>query len=164
MTRTARTEVRTSQARERVLAHLRFLGREMGAMSRAVSRSMGLHHTQLRALEQLLRNEEVSPSDLSRTLGMSTGSTTALIDVLESMGHLRRVRHPGDRRRILLEITDSARRESEAAFRPLGARFRDMTQDYTEAELRVIDRFLGELRQAIREYGTEVLQRRPREV
>ncbi len=147
------------QTQEEVLSHLRFLGREMGAMSRAVSRSMGLHHTQLRALEQLLRREEVSPGDLSRTLGLSTGATTALVDNLEAMGHLRRVRRPGDRRRVVLEITDTAKRESESAFRPLGARFREMTDAYSEEELRVLDRFLGDLRDAIREYGAEVGRR-----
>ncbi len=148
------------QAQDEVLSHLRFLGREMGAMSRAVSRSMGLHHTQLRALEQLLRHEEVSPGDLSRTLGLSTGATTALIDNLEAMGHLRRVRPPGDRRRVALEITDSAKQESESAFRPLRARFREMTDGYSEEELRVLDRFLGDLRDAIREYGAQVARRR----
>ncbi|MFZ0216370.1 MAG: MarR family transcriptional regulator [Candidatus Dormiibacterota bacterium] len=148
-----------SVEQEHVLAHLRVLGREMAAMSRAVSRSMGLHHTQLRALEQLLRRDDVSPGDLSRALGISTGATTALIDNLEDMGHLHRVRNRTDRRRVVLEITEQARHESEGAFRPLGAKFQHLLQGYSEEELAVLDRFLGDLRESIRDYGGEVLRR-----
>jgi DNA-binding MarR family transcriptional regulator len=148
----AQPEQDHSLAGEHVLAHLRVLGREMGALSRAVSRSLGLHHTQLRALEQLMRRIDLSPGDLSRALGLSTGSTTALIDALERMGHVHRVRDPGDRRKVVLEITERARHDGEAAFRPLGERFRELTQGYSEAELVIIDRFLADLRGALREY------------
>jgi DNA-binding MarR family transcriptional regulator len=148
----AQPEQDHSPAEEHVLAHLRVLGREMGALSRAVSRSLGLHHTQLRALEQLMRRSDLSPGDLSRALGLSTGSTTALIDALERMGHVHRVRDRGDRRKVVLEITERARHDGEAAFRPLGERFQELTQGYSDAELAVIDRFLGDLRGALREY------------
>lgn len=142
-----------AEARQRVLAHLRVLGREMGAMSRRVSRSIGLHDTQLRAVDQLLRNEHISPGDLSRRLGLSTGATTALIDNLEQLGHARRLPHPDDRRRVVLEATDHAREEGGRAFRPLGSTFATMLESYDRAELEAIDRFLTDLRRSIAEYS-----------
>lgn len=156
----AQPEPEQSLAREHVLGHLRVLGREMGALSREVSRSLGLHHTQLRALEQLMRRSDLSPGDLSRALGLSTGSTTALIDALERMGHVHRVRDRGDRRKVVLEITERARHDGEAAFRPLGERFRELTEGYSDAELAVIDRFLADLREALREYERALSEER----
>ncbi|HEX4212678.1 MAG TPA: MarR family transcriptional regulator [Candidatus Dormibacteraeota bacterium] len=141
-----------AEARRRVLAQLRVLGREMGEMSRRVSRSMGLHDTQLRAVDQLLRSEHLSPGDLSRRLGLSTGATTALIDNLEQLGHARRRPHPEDRRRVVLEATEHARQEGGQAFRPLGATFAAMLEGYDRQELEAIDRFLADLRRSIAEY------------
>jgi DNA-binding MarR family transcriptional regulator len=75
------------------------------------------------------------------------------------MGHLHRVRNRTDRRRVVLEITEQARHESEGAFRPLGVKFQQLLQGYSEEELAVLDRFLGDLRESIRDYGGEVLRR-----
>ncbi|MDQ6774172.1 MAG: MarR family transcriptional regulator, partial [Candidatus Dormibacteraeota bacterium] len=91
------------EAKARVLAHMRRLGREMVETSRSVSRSMGLNQTQLRAVDQLIGHGRLSPGELSHALGLSTGATTALIDNLEELGHLRRLPHPQDRRMVVLE-------------------------------------------------------------
>lgn len=152
--------MRDDEARRRVLAHLRELGREMDEMSRAVSRSLGLNHTQLRALDHVLREGRLSPGELSHRLGLSTGSTTSLIDGLEELGHLRRLPHPSDGRRVVLQATDRARREGRQAFRPLGDRLAQVLQSCTADELVVIERFLHQLREETRTYGAEVAQRR----
>jgi DNA-binding MarR family transcriptional regulator len=146
-------------ARRQVLAHVRVLGREMGEMSRAMSRSLGLHDTQLRAVDHVLGAGRLSPSELSHRLGISTGSTTSLIDGLEQMGHVRRLPHPSDRRRIVLEATDRAKREGRQAFRPLGDRLAQLVDSCTAEELIVIECFLRQLREEIRSYRAEVAER-----
>jgi DNA-binding MarR family transcriptional regulator len=148
----------TDEARRQVLAHLPMLGREMGEVSRTVSRSLGLHDTQLRAIDHVLRAGQLSPSELSHRLGISTGSTTSLIDGLERMGHVRRLPHPSDRRRIILKPTDRARREGRQAFRPLGDRLAQLVDSCTAEELIVIECFLRQLREEIRIYGAEVVE------
>lgn len=47
----------------------------------------------------------VRPSEISRTLAISTAATTALIDRLESRGYLARRPHESDRRSIRLTAT-----------------------------------------------------------
>jgi DNA-binding MarR family transcriptional regulator len=154
-----REDVATEEARRQVLAHVQLLGREMGEMSRAVSRSLGLHDTQLRAVDHVLRAGRLSPGELSHRLGISTGSTTSLIDGLEQMGRVRRLPHPSDRRRIVLEPTDLARREGRQAFRPLGDRLAQLVDSCTAEELIAIECFLRQLREEIRTYGAEVAER-----
>jgi len=54
---------------------------------------------------------------------MRSASATELVDRLESSGHVRRARHPHDRRRVVLEVTDTGRRSVMAELGPLLARF-----------------------------------------
>jgi hypothetical protein len=44
----------------------------------------------------------LSPAQLSRLLGMTTGATTILLNRLETAGHIRRSRESTDRRRVTL--------------------------------------------------------------
>jgi DNA-binding MarR family transcriptional regulator len=142
-------------ARAKVAEHLRRVGREMGAVSRSVARSIELHPTQLLALDHLLRGGPSSPGQLSDALDLSTGATTPLIDNLETLGHVRREPDPHDRRRSVLVLTDHARTESREAFRPLGKRFAGMLDHYSAEVLGIIDGFMTELRQNLRDYAAE---------
>lgn len=141
--------------RARVDEHLRRVGREMGAVSRSVARSIELHPTQLLALDLLLRRGPSSPGQLSDALDLSTGATTPLIDNLVALGHVRRQADPHDRRRTVLVLTDHARAESTEAFRPLSERFSELLDHYSPEDLEVIDRFMAELRQNLRDYAAE---------
>ncbi len=59
----------------------------------------------------LLRSadQSTSPSQLLAQVGTDTAGMTRLLDRLEAKGLLRRVRHPVDRRSILIELTEDAR-------------------------------------------------------
>lgn len=61
----------------------------------------GLHRTDVNALALILaaarRGEPMSPSTLARDLELSPSATTALIDRLEAVGHVKRERPGGDR-------------------------------------------------------------------
>src|SRR6478736_6305809 len=68
------------------------------ATRRSTRDSMGMGETDLLALRYLLRakstGERVGPKDLSRVLGITTASTTSLIDRLVGRGHVRREPNP----------------------------------------------------------------------
>src|SRR3954467_7428888 len=65
-----------------------------------------LHPTDLRALIHLLdaarSDSTATPGWLGDQLGLNSAAVTALIDRLERVGHVRRVRDTHDRRRVLL--------------------------------------------------------------
>ncbi len=52
---------------------------------------------------------EASPNQLIAELGTDTAGMTRLVDRLEAKGLVRRDRHPGDRRSIVISLTDQAR-------------------------------------------------------
>jgi DNA-binding MarR family transcriptional regulator len=70
-----------------------------------------LGENELRILQLLLARRrdglDVKPSDISRHLGISSASTTALLDRLERQGNVERRTHPTDRRSILIAPTET---------------------------------------------------------
>jgi DNA-binding MarR family transcriptional regulator len=54
--------------------------------------------------------EQGAPTEIAKVLGRTTGGVTLALDRLESRRLLRRVRHAGDGRRVIIELTASGRR------------------------------------------------------
>ena len=70
---------------------------------------------------------------------------TALLDRLERVGHIRRTRDADDRRRVVLEMSDSAMAAGAEHF---GALQRDLAAamaGYSDEELAVVRRFLEDM-------------------
>lgn len=53
--------------------------------------------------------EPLSPHEIAERLYIATSTMTTLIDTAERHGLVRRIPHPTDRRKILVEITDTGR-------------------------------------------------------
>jgi DNA-binding MarR family transcriptional regulator len=91
---------------------------------------MGLPYNDVRALSILAEAEDsLGPVELGNRLGMRSASATELVDRLEASGHVRRVRHPRDRRRVILEITETGWHAVMAELGPLLARFDRVADD-----------------------------------
>jgi len=54
--------------------------------------------------------EPLPPKAIAERLLVTSGTITSLLDTLERNGLVRREPHPDDRRRLLVDITDEARR------------------------------------------------------
>ena len=61
-------------------------------------------------------NQGVAASDLIRQLGVSKQAASQLVDTLVMRGYLEREVDPGDRRRVILQVTDRGR-DAAAAVR-----------------------------------------------
>lgn len=103
-------------------------------------RGVGLHRTDLKALAHLMRCAEagrpVTATDLGAHLHLTRASATAVVDRLVASGHARRRRDEVDRRRVLVEHTESALRDGAAAFLPMSQRISEALEQFTAAELR----------------------------
>lgn len=101
------------------LVHLRAAEKRLAEAS---LRYMELGETDMRALHLLIVSENAgslaTPGVMAESLGISSASTTKLIDRLERAGHVRRGRHPTDRRAIVVTIEPTTR---AAALRTVGA-------------------------------------------
>lgn len=116
--------------------------------------SHGLHRTDLNALEAIMdaarRGAPMSPSVLAAETGLSPSATTALIDRLESSGHVERVRTGGDRRRVTLAMSEAAFEGGRRMFAPLGRAFGEAWSDFSDEERRTVARFLSRSTDAMR--------------
>ena len=59
----------------------------------------------LRALVYAAGGSGITPKDLGRELGLTSGSVTVLIDRMERNDWVRRAPHPTDRRSAIVEVT-----------------------------------------------------------
>jgi hypothetical protein len=88
---------------------LRNVNRAGAEVDHALAQRLRLRAIDYAALGHVMEQPgRLGPGELSTLLGISTGSGTELVDRLERAGHLLRHRHPQDRRRLVLDATDSA--------------------------------------------------------
>jgi len=67
----------------------------------------GLSASQFGVLDTLHTRGSVHQQELAEALGRSKAQMTAIIDALESRAHVRRERHPTDRRFITVHLTEA---------------------------------------------------------
>ncbi len=105
-----------------------------------------MHRTDLSGLAVVMDQQSdgiaVTPGRVSEALQLSAPATSAMIDRLETAGHLRRTPHPTDRRSTVLELTDHAWAVGGAMFARLGERLDPVLDDYTDAQLELVADFL----------------------
>ncbi|MHA6621118.1 MarR family transcriptional regulator [Pseudonocardia sp. DLS-67] len=89
---------------------------------------------------------------MGNRLGMRSASATELVDRLEGTGHVRRVRHPRDRRRVILEISETGRTAVMAELGPLLARFDRVADDLGPDSSTTVVRYLRAIAVEQREY------------
>jgi DNA-binding MarR family transcriptional regulator len=127
---------------------LRAISVELELSRAAFARAHGLHDTDVRALIHLLDADRAGvPATagwLGAQLGLTSPSTTALIDRLEAAGHVVRERSSADRRKVEIRVSDQAVALGWAFFGPLLTGMVDVMRSFDAAELDTIERFLSE--------------------
>jgi DNA-binding MarR family transcriptional regulator len=93
--------------------------------------------------------QPLEPSVIAERLVVTTGSMTSLLDTLEKRGLVRRLPHPEDRRKLLIDITADARAIIDELLPTMHARERDVIgAALTTGEQRTLLRFLAKLQRA----------------
>jgi DNA-binding MarR family transcriptional regulator len=108
----------------------------------AMSRQLGLSESEMLAVAHLAQHGELSPSALGELVDLSSGGVTALVQRLESAGHVVRRRHPTDGRSVLIALSPRLVERAELAFGPLVTDLERVSLELSEEERRVIRRFL----------------------
>jgi len=132
-----------------VMAALGELREAERRLSVASSRYMKLNETDMRALHFLIvashTQELVTPGQIAQHLGISSASTTKLLDRLAKGGHVVRSPHPTDRRALTVRITPETHRAArETVGRQQSRRFY-AAQRLTREEREVVTRFLRDM-------------------
>jgi DNA-binding MarR family transcriptional regulator len=158
VTEKPQTDAVEALERSRVEGHdlswaLRAVMRAHDDVDRVLARQLGLRALDYAAIDQTMSNPEPTrPADISEHLGISTGSTTELLDRLEAAGHLRRSPHPTDRRRVLVHAEPAATSQILAALDPLFTALDNLAAAFTDDEQHAIQRYLRAAETLLRQF------------
>jgi DNA-binding MarR family transcriptional regulator len=129
----------------RIFAAVRGVG-DQGELTREViAEVLGLNKTDLTGVDFLYaQGGTCTAGQLSTATGLTSGSTTALIDRLEKAGYAVREDDPTDRRKQLVRLSDKAHARCEAVYEPIRKEMFKLWSNYSASELELIERFLTE--------------------
>ncbi len=135
-----------AEAMGRILDALRQYSEHSERIIDLMGSRRGLHRTDLRTLSLLTQRDRAgavtTPSDITRHLGLSSASTTALVDRLVRQGHARRERSEHDRRSVRVLATESATKEGRELFLPIAKGTWAALEPFTDEELATAERVL----------------------
>ncbi len=108
-----------------VVGRILTLGRRLEGRANRAVKGFALDYSELDVLATLRRRGapySLSPSELARSVLITSGAMTACLDRLEERGLIERRPHEGDRRRLRVVLTARGRDLIDAA---IGERFRE---------------------------------------
>jgi DNA-binding MarR family transcriptional regulator len=109
-----------------------------------VSRLTGMSASESQFLHLLQLHGPMTPSELARRSGLTSGTVTGVIDRLEELGFAVRERHPSDRRKVVVTANE------ERLYRELAPHFEGQAKllngvlaQLSPAEMRAVSKFLA---------------------
>ncbi|MEU1835661.1 MarR family winged helix-turn-helix transcriptional regulator [Micromonospora chersina] len=142
---------------------LREVLRIAGDTRAALARRLGIGATDAAAIDHLVSSPEpLGPVELGNRLGIRSASATTLVDRLVQAGHVARTPHPHDRRRLSLEVTESAVGEVLEALRPMLVGVDRAVARLTPEQAEATATFLREVAEVMRDYVATAPEEPPR--
>ena len=105
---------------------------------RDVAHSIGLNATDLQCLNLLELQGALTPGELARCCGLTTGGVTVVLDRLEKAGYIRREANPRDRRSLLIRPVPAKMRKLHKIYRSKSQSLAEALAPYTDRELELI--------------------------
>jgi len=115
---------------------------------REVQARLEVGHSDLEAMNHLMVDGPLGPTEIGRRLHMSSAAATVLVDRLEAAGHVTRQADPADRRRQLVVPTPEAAARAWEAVAPLIDGIDAVLDTLTPDEQAVVARYLAGVTEA----------------
>jgi len=151
-------EARRDQV-QAILRAIRDLNETMQRHTDATCRHLGMSRSEVRALNLVARRGGATPTELGAQLGVTSGGMTGIVDRLEASGHLRRTDDQRDRRKVKLEVTESARAVAHRSLDDLNRALRETLTDRSGEDLDLLLDLLSQIEKRIDQH-TESMDRR----
>src|SRR5580658_5901730 len=100
-----------------------------------VAESVGVNATDLQCLNLLELQGALTPGDLARCCGLTTGGVTVVLDRLEKAGYVRREANPRDRRSLLIRPVPAKMRRFQKIYQSKSESLARALAPYTDREL-----------------------------
>lgn len=147
---------------DQVVAEVRAFQSAADEMDETASERLGLNRTDHRCLDVLEREAPITAGRLAEASGLTTGAITTVLDRLERAGYARRARDAEDRRRVLVEVTPTARRRTGELYGPLVRAGDAVLARYSARELALLRDFMREARALTAQHAARLRTSAPR--
>jgi DNA-binding MarR family transcriptional regulator len=127
----------------------------------AAAEYFGVNRTAMRCMDVLERVGRLTAGEIATQTGLSSGAVTALLDRLERAGYVRRIRDPADRRRVWVELTETARKLAMEVYGPLAEAMAEFDR-YSDDDLRLITAYIERGSEWLLDLTTRVEEMRQR--
>ncbi|GAB2479587.1 MarR family winged helix-turn-helix transcriptional regulator [Jatrophihabitans fulvus] len=118
--------------------------RSVQAFDDAVGRALGLNPSDVRCLDWLVDGPRTM-SQLAAGIGLRPAATSALVDRLEARGLVARTRPEGNRRQVVVEMTERGQDLTGRHYGPLVVEGQTIMDRLSRDELQFLLRLLGDI-------------------
>jgi DNA-binding MarR family transcriptional regulator len=124
----------------------------------AAAAYVGINRTDARCVDLIDRAGRMTAGQLATAAHLTSGAVTAVLDRLEAAGLVRRVRDPGDRRRVLVEATPRLAVVSAPIYGPLVEEGAGWIAKYSDDQLETILDFIERNREILARHTPRVME------
>ena len=107
-----------------------------------VSNALSVNRRDLDAMQHLIQNGPLSPTEIAHRLGVTTAAATVIVDRLTAVGHVTRQPHPTDRRGVLVVPNPDSVRQAMGRIMPLIMGVDRTLDDFSASEQAAITEYL----------------------
>jgi DNA-binding MarR family transcriptional regulator len=135
------------------LTAIRRLGTEVDGLDQRAASHFGISRTDLHLIDRLRSEGPQTPSELARSVGLTSGGLSIALERLERIGYIHRSQHPDDRRSVLVEATEAILPLENQVFGPLIREMRALLATYDDRNLATIRDYLNRAATVISQSG-----------
>src|ERR1700741_2659713 len=125
----------------------------------AVAERAGISSSDMDCMDFLNLEGRITAGRLAELTGLTTGAITGVIDRLEKAGYVRRERDESDRRKVFIAPVPERMIELGRFYELMQRAMQKQSDRYTDAELKLLLRYMTESYQPVREATTELNDR-----
>jgi DNA-binding MarR family transcriptional regulator len=116
-----------------------------------IAERMGLSGTDHKTFDLVIQSGgPLTAGRIAELTGLSTGAVTGVIDRLEKVGLVRRVRDPEDRRKVLVEVVPGSEERFAPLFQSAFDTLRETLAQFSAAERKAIERYQNVILEQLR--------------
>jgi len=116
-----------------------------------IAERMGLSGTDHKTFDLVIQSGgPLTAGRIAELTGLSTGAVTGVIDRLEKVGLVRRVRDPEDRRKVLVEVVPGSEERFAPLFQSAFDTLRETLAQFSPAERKAIERYQNVILEQVR--------------
>lgn len=146
----------------RLFALVRESQRRTDEFDQAAADYLHVSRTEARAMDVLHQVGPMTAGQLARHTRLTTGAMTKITDRLAGLGYVKRASDPGDRRKVIIDLTARARRLATDLYAIPDTAMTDFQHQFSDDDIEVLIRYFEHTQAAAELRITRINARRRR--